>query len=380
MMHEKEIIRLRRKRIQSGESLYLDSYFKGKRRYEFLRLYLIPERTKADKLKNEQTLRLANTIKSKRLVELFNNKYGFSNEKPEVNLIQYIRLVMENKEKQGKTGIKSTFETLIYHLTKYRGERILLSDLDDRYTKGFVLYLSTAISRTSGKTLKTSSQHNIYTSLKTIVHQAIKDDLLTTDPTKSIDPPRMILPHKEFLTEEELKRLIQTPCSKEIVKRSFLFCCFTGLRISDVRELTWKKVIFEEQGVHINYRQKKTKIENYVPLSENAISVLPPKDDKSDSDPVFLLPQETTIRKTLKEWMTNAKIDKHITFHSSRHTCATLLLNSGVDIYTVKEILGHTDIGTTMKYTKVIDKTKRIAVNKIPNLYSTKEESEGVPM
>ena len=379
-MHEKEIIRLRRKRIQSGESLYLDSYFKGKRRYEFLRLYLIPERTKADKLKNEQTLRLANTIKSKRLVELFNNKYGFSNEKPEVNLIQYIRLVMENKERQGKIGIKSTFETLIYHLTKYRGTRILLSDLDDRYTQGFVLYLSTAISRTSGKTLKTSSQHNIYTSLKTIVHQAIKDDLLTTDPTKSIDPPRMILPHKEFLTEEELKRLIQTPCSKEIVKRSFLFCCFTGLRISDVRELTWKKVIFEEQGVHINYRQKKTKIENYVPLSENAISVLPPKDDKSDSDPVFLLPQETTIRKTLKEWMTNAKIDKHITFHCSRHTCATLLLNSGVDIYTVKEILGHTDIGTTMKYTKVIDKTKRIAVNKIPNLYSTKEESEGVPM
>lgn len=379
-MNEKEIIRLRRKRIQSGESLYLDSYFKGKRRYEFLRLYLIPERTKADRLKNEQTLRLANTVKSKRLVELFNNKYGFSNEKPEVNLIQYIRLVMENKERQGKIGIKSTFETLIYHLTKYRGTRILLSDLDDRYTQGFVLYLSTAISRTSGKTLKTSSQHNIYTSLKTIVHQAIKDDLLTTDPTKSIDPPRMILPHKEFLTEEELKRLIQTPCSKEIVKRSFLFCCFTGLRISDVRELTWKKVIFEEQGVHINYRQKKTKIENYVPLSENAISVLPPKDDKSDSDPVFLLPQETTIRKTLKEWMTNAKIDKHITFHSSRHTCATLLLNSGVDIYTVKEILGHTDIGTTMKYTKVIDKTKRIAVNKIPNLYSTKEESEGVPM
>lgn len=55
----KEVIRLRRKATQSGESLYLDIYFKGKRRYEFLRLYLIPERTKADRLKNEQTLRLA---------------------------------------------------------------------------------------------------------------------------------------------------------------------------------------------------------------------------------------------------------------------------------------------------------------------------------
>lgn len=46
-MKEKEVIRLRRKATQSGESLYLDIYFKGKRRYEFLRLYLIPERTKS---------------------------------------------------------------------------------------------------------------------------------------------------------------------------------------------------------------------------------------------------------------------------------------------------------------------------------------------
>lgn len=58
-----------------------------------------------------------------------------------------------------------------------------------------------------------------------------------------------------------------------------------------------------------------------------------------------------------------------ITFHCFRHTCATLLLNSGVDIYTVKEILGHTDIGTTMQYAKVVDKTKREAVNRVPVLY-----------
>ena len=58
-----------------------------------------------------------------------------------------------------------------------------------------------------------------------------------------------------------------------------------------------------------------------------------------------------------------------VLFHVARHTCATLLLNSGVDIYTVKEILGHTDIGTSMQYAKVVDKTKREAVNSIPVLY-----------
>ena len=366
-MKEKEVIRLRRKATQSGESLYLDIYFKGKRRYEFLRLYLIPERTKADRLKNEQTLRLAIAIKSRRTIELFNNKYGFATEKPDVNLIEYIQLVAANKLKQGRIGIKGTFDTLVYHLTKYHGDKIALQDIDIRYVKGFVQYLSTAIARTSGEVLKSSSQHNIYTSLKIIIHQAIKDELVTS--TKSVDPPRMVLPHKEHLTEEELKRLIQTPCPKEMVKRSFLFCCFTGLRISDVQKLIWKEVVTTNNETYINFRQKKTKVENYVPLSENAISVLPSKRENTETDSVFDLPKESTIRKVLKKWVSDSGIDKHITFHNTRHTCATLLLNSRVDIYTVKEILGHTDIGTTMQYAKVVDKTKRKAVNSIPILY-----------
>lgn len=72
---------------------------------------------------------------------------------------------------------------------------------------------------------------------------------------------------------------------------------------------------------------------------------------------------------SIEKWVSDSGIDKHITFHCARHTCATLLLNSGVDIYTVKEILGHTDIGTSMQYAKVVDKTKREAVNSIPVLY-----------
>ena len=104
-------------------------------------------------------------------------------------------------------------------------------------------------------------------------------------------------------------------------------------------------------------------------MSENAISVLPSKRENTETDSVFDLPKESTIRKVLKKWVSDSGIDKHITFHCARHTCATLLLNSGVDIYTVKEILGHTDIGTTMQYAKVVDKTKREAVNSIPVLY-----------
>lgn len=117
------------------------------------------------------------------------------------------------------------------------------------------------------------------------------------------------------------------------------------------------------------YRWLSLFTDTYFTLSENAISVLPSKRENTETDSVFDLPKESTIRKVLKKWVSDSGIDKHITFHCARHTCATLLLNSGVDIYTVKEILGHTDIGTTMQYAKVVDKTKREAVNSIPVLY-----------
>lgn len=372
-MTNNEIIKLRSKPTGNGNrSLYLDLYYKGDRRYEFLHLYLVPERTKSDRLKNKKTLQLANAIKSQRTADFFNDLHGFPSKKTDVNLIQYIEQVSDNKQKIGKNGVPGSLRMLIYHLKKYKGDRILLKDVDVRYLNGFVRYLSSAISANSGRqkrTLKQSTQHNIFASLKMIIHQAIKDELVTSDPTKSVDPPRMVLPHKEHLTEEELKRLIQTPCPKEMVKRSFLFCCFTGLRISDIQKLIWKEVVTTNNETYINFRQKKTKIENYVPLSENAISVLPSKRENTETDSVFDLPKESTIRKVLKKWVSDSGIDKHITFHVARHTCATLLLNSGVDIYTVKEILGHTDIGTTMQYAKVVDKTKRKAVNRIPVLY-----------
>lgn len=70
----------------------------------------------------------------------------------------------------------------------------------------------------------------------------------------------------------------------------------------------------------------------------------------------------------LDKWAKAAGIEKHVTFHMSRHTCATLLLYFGADIYTVSKILGHTSIQTTQIYAKVADEMKRTAVNNIPTI------------
>ena len=67
-------------------------------------------------------------------------------------------------------------------------------------------------------------------------------------------------------------------------------------------------------------------------------------------------------------WVIKAGITKHITFHCGRHTYATLLLTYGVDIFTVSKLLGHKNIKNTQIYAKIIDKKKREAVNKLPQI------------
>ena len=70
----------------------------------------------------------------------------------------------------------------------------------------------------------------------------------------------------------------------------------------------------------------------------------------------------------LRAWAREAGIDKHLTFHVSRHTFATLALTHDVDLYTVSKLLGHKDISTTQIYAKIIDKKKQEAVNRLPQI------------
>ncbi|WP_373731529.1 Arm DNA-binding domain-containing protein [Bacteroides heparinolyticus] len=80
MSESKEPIRLRQRKMPTGNiSLYLNIYLNGKRTYEYLKMYLIPEQTRADREKNKETLKLADAVRAKRVIELRNGQYGFKN-------------------------------------------------------------------------------------------------------------------------------------------------------------------------------------------------------------------------------------------------------------------------------------------------------------
>ena len=170
---------------------------------------------------------------------------------------------------------------------------------------------------------------------------------------------------REFLTLDEIKMLIKTPCRNDLLKRAFIFCCLSGLRFSDVKQITWGDIVKDTAGdTLLRFKMQKVSRDNNIYLSDEALKWLPDRKKASDTDRIFPLTKNDSINNQLDRWCKNAGITKHITFHCSRHTAATLNLTLGVPIETVSKLLGHTKIVTTQIYAKIVDDQQKKAVSK----------------
>lgn len=114
---------------------------------------------------------------------------------------------------------------------------------------------------------------------------------------------------------------------------------------------------------------QKTKEPIYLPLSPEALRWMPERGEKSSEDAVFDLPSTTHINILLKPWAKAAGIDKKFSFHTARHTFATMMLTLGADLYTTSKLLGHTDVKMTQVYAKIINRKKDEAVNLVNGLF-----------
>lgn len=138
-----------------------------------------------------------------------------------------------------------------------------------------------------------------------------------------------------------------------------------GLRYSDVSTITWGELTKDNDGsVLLRFRMKKVKRGENAYISDEALKWLPDRGMAGDEDTVFSLPKNDSANKQLARWIKEAKINKKITFHCSRHTAATLNLSLGTSIETVSKMMGHTKISTTQIYAKIIDQKQKEAVNK----------------
>lgn len=369
----KEPIRIRLKAIANGnKSIYLDCYHNGKRSYEFLKLYLVPEVDEAAKVQNQNTMQAANAIKAQRTIELANGQAGIkaNTQLAKIKLTDWMQVYQKSLIRDGKT-FGSAINVTIKRLSMYR-DGVLLKDVDKAFCIGFIDYIRNKYKTSTNKSLSAVSVANITRALSCALNKAVRDGLLAQNPLhllSATEKPQIPPSKREFLTVEEVKTLIATDCEIPIIKQAFLFACFCGLRISDVEALTWNKITSDNGRLVCNIVMKKTKEQLYLPLSKEAVAWMPEKGEAKPTDKVFALPSESCIYKYLQLWVKAAGIAKPISFHCSRHTFATMMISLGADLYTVSKLLGHTNIKVTEVYAKLVNEKKFEAVNLVDDVF-----------
>lgn len=384
-------VKLREKKLKDGSiSLYLDIAHKRSRKYEFLDIHITNKRK--DLNDNQEKRKLAERIRSQREYELIIKGSGLSDQKKKLSdFLVYMEDLVYSEKKAN-----SLWVTSLNKLKEYvgKGLRLPFIEITEKWVLDYQNYLQSHV--------KDNSVYNYLNTVNISLNKAVAQKIIIENPFKNI-PKHLRARQKEteriFLTIDELNKMANAKTKiHNQVKQVFLFSCFTGLRWGDVNRLRWddiditKEKTFERYTLRFN--QKKTKTFEYFPLSEQAIDIIEQRkndyvqfnekkifnyNEKKELNlgKDYIFPyltqvnpaskaQQKKVNDQLKIWAEDAGIKKHLHFHVSRHTFATLALTYGTDIYTVSKLLGHKNIQTTTIYAKVIDKLKDEAVAKLP--------------
>lgn len=358
---------LRARQLPSGNvQLFLYSCFKGKPT-RFSVGILNPETDEQTKARNVEIMRMAEAEAGIRNADAIRQGHGLEpQQKRNVLLSDYLEHLIKSKTFSKQTSV--SLGMLLYHISEYKTVQIKIAFIDKAWLEGFIKYLrNDAISRVTTKKKKhitDNTQARLFEMLDIVLSRAKKDGIITENPTtelKSGEKPKYNKDAREYLTTDEVKALMQTPCTNEQLKRAFLFSVFTGLRWSDIIRLTWDELKEDDNGKYFLLTMKKTKKQIRIYLSEIGASYLPAHaaDEEQKADTLIFdgLPKNSATNKHLRIWTHDAGITKWVSFHVARHTFATMMLNNDTPLEMVAKMLGHARLSTTEIYAKILNRS-----------------------
>lgn len=306
-------------------ALYLDVCRNGKRTNEYLKLYLVPEVTREDRAKNRETMKLAEAMRARRVVEMQSKDFGIDVAvHDDVLFFDFMRKIIERKD--GTT--KTSWQNCLAHLMRYEpDEGLTFGDITPRWVRGFRDYLDgeatqwaidTRKREVDPKPLGQGTKALMFQKLCAVFNLAMREGVIRTNPTVGVERFREPESDREFLTMEEVRRLHRTPPPSEELAQAFFFSCLTGLRWSDIVKLRWGEVQKWHGGTRIVFTQQKTGGLEYLDLNRQAAEILGER-GTPDSRVFPKLGPIQAARIGIAAWVRGAGIDKHITFHCARH-------------------------------------------------------------
>ena len=338
------------------------------RDFEYLKLYQFEKpKLASEKKNNKENLELAENILAIRKADYAQGKYGLKNNiKAKRPFLDYFKEkacdhINSNKNYGVWTSVQS-------HLVKIISPNLIFDEVTDDFCKMVRNYFDREARTKSNLPLSTNSKYTYFNKFKACLKSAFNDGYLTVNLAQKLKSFEQGESQREYLTFEELQKLIITDCKYPVLKNAFLFSCLSGLRWSDCNKLIWSEVRDEGNGVYrINFRQQKTDGVEYLYVSKQTVELLGERGNPNER--VFKgLKYGMTYNNELAKWVLNSGVMRHITFHSARHTNAVLLLENGADLYIVQKRLGHKVIKTTAIYAKIADAKMRESAYIIPEL------------
>ncbi len=381
-------------------SLFLDYYFgytmvysesqdkmvpKKQKRREMLNIYILQKpRTPKERQEYKDGIALADKIRREKAnaVEDEDKKEALKKKKVSINFLVFFQEYLDAYTKKDVRMIQialQRFKDFLRENPEYNiyEQKIKPEQITSEMVEAFTEYLQ---SRSVGEGAK-----SIYQRFKKVYKAcAIKCNINYQRPfvneegksiTITIDEDAIV---KDFLSPEEEKQLMATHYTGENpqIRNAFVLCLYTGMRFCDVRDLTFGNFDFANRL--LSYEQNKTKGHSKhsrvtLPLTDSLLSLLGEEPESQDKDAlVFTLPSHTMCLKALRRWTKRAGIDKHITWHCARHSFGTNMAataaKKGLSVRVVQEMMGHSSLKYTERYTRVVDEMKKQAMTELSKL------------
>ena len=260
---------------------------------------------------------------------------------------------------------------------KYRVGDIPVTALDRPFIEALVFHFRV------NRKMKSRTVNARIAMLNKIVQKALHQNLISHPPFGDFQLEKPVVQDRS-LNATELDRLISTSLksgTQRFIRDMFLFSTFTGLSYADLKKLTWKDIITENDGsLWISTERQKTKESFNVKLLSVPVQIMVHYKGLADNNRIFPPMSLGQINVGLKRVAKNCKIDKTLSFHVARYSFASqICLSQGVPIESVSRMMGHTNITTTQRYArvsneKVILDMKQLSVN-IANKFSNQYQS-----
>lgn len=340
------------------------------RKRDALNMYVYASpKTTAETQHNKKTMVLAEQIRADQIASVAKDRYHFEQQDlAEQNFFDLMDQMIKERLKSGATSNADNWLCAKKQLVKFLGvNHITFERLNDAHLAAFRQYLLTDARTKSHKPLSRNTMCCYFNKIRAVLNEAEKRGIIKRNPTRTVPSIQPETNKREYLIDEELKRLTDAECRYEVLKRAFLFSCITGLRWCDVQKTTWSEIAKTDQGYRIIFKQKKTKSQQYLDLPSDALQFM--GEYTKPNERIFKgLKYSSESNVALLQWMLRAGIPKHITFHCARHTFAVRMLTHGVDIYTVSKLLGHSELKTTQIYTDIIESKRTEAMHSLPSI------------